>query len=116
MKRLVLIALTALPVVALAYTIRLGWVNPTERIDGTPLATSEIQETLITCGRPGGPYDEFSWISPGAATSAAPPTEFQGKTCCVAQTRDTFGQLSDISNEACKTPGRPRPPTNFTIE
>jgi len=116
MKRLAPVLLGLLPVAALAYTISLSWTNPTERVDGTPLAASEIKETVISCGTPNGPYDQFTWVSPGAATSASPPTQFNGKTCCVAQTKDQFDQLSDYSNEACKTPGRPKPPADFTVQ
>ena len=99
-----LLASLGLLVIATAQAKTLSWTHPTERVDGTPLAVTEIMETRIYCD--GAP----------AIAMAAPTNAYEflegGEHTCYATAVDTFGQESDPSNSITFTilPAKPSAP------
>lgn len=100
--------------------VNLSWTLPTERVDGTALAPSEITSVKIyySAGS-GGPYSLLATLS-GDATTYLDPNRSPGLHCYVAtatalSTDGTSDLESGFSDEACKRVlAAPKPPGNLS--
>jgi hypothetical protein len=106
-----------------AATATVSWTNPTQRVDNSPLAPTDIGKSYVewgTCGA-GGAFGSFvgSKESPGAATSLVTPDLPVGTYCFRVFTVTTTGLSSGPSAVVSKvvTPPEspPKPPAITTI-
>lgn len=80
----------------------LTWEAPTTRVDGSPLAPSEILQYRIDWSAvAGGPYSAGTATVPGTALTFTRSNRTPGRACYVAVTIDTAGLISANSSEAC---------------
>ena len=106
MKKLVLLLL--LPLVAAAETNKFSWTAPTERIDGTELAPTEIKEYEIRYGS--SPVDlKYTSVLKTKELKAQVTVSKPGKYCY--QVRTIADVASDWSGEVCKTIAASKPKT-----
>jgi hypothetical protein len=96
----------------------LTWVHPTQREDGTALALSEIDATLINWGPSGGPYTQGSQtVNAPATTASVPRPNVAGNRCYIAFTRDTQARISAPTAQVClAVVAPPKSPTGFTVQ
>lgn len=85
-----LLVTLGLVTMAVAQAKTMSWTHPTERVDGSPLAVTEIAETRIYCDGEAAivvaaPASSYQYLTPGTHT-------------CHATTVDTQGLESDPSN------------------
>lgn len=112
----VLLGVFAIPS-SVAGTKEFNWTFPTTRMDGTPLAASELRETTIYCLAANG----TDWIEinvlPAPQNNVVqelPAGHYQ----CVATVTDTGGLESDFSNaiEFDVEPARPNAPVLRVVQ
>lgn len=107
--RVILILLGAIAVLVLsswinkvfAANVTVEWTHPTQRVDGTPIAVTEIKETVIAWG-----LDVANPTFPNERTVAAPAATFvvdiaPNKWCFRAASRDVDGLTSDWTGPVC---------------
>ena len=106
--------------VAHAENATVSWSHPTQRVDGTPLAISEIKETQVDWGLcsagtfPSLPAGTLAFAAP--STSGTVPNLAYGTWCFRARTLDTGGRLSDNSTVVSKVIlAPPKPPVLSTV-
>jgi len=114
-KKLLLAFLLVSPIVFAYQSKDFDWIPPTERVDGAPLADSEIAAYRILCN--GSQVVEVpntggtnSWQSPDGAF---PPGDYS----CTARTVDTAGLVSEDSAPVVFTvdPAAPNPPSGLSV-
>lgn len=118
------ILLSVLSFNAAADTIQLSWVNPTTRVDGSPITNLDIWYNKIQCGTSPGAYIPALDVTiskglDGSLASAAQvtlPSDGQTYYCSIF-TAGLKGDNSDPSNEIMHGPGLSpiSPPGSFTI-
>lgn len=113
--------LMLMPLSAWAGEAVLTWTNSSMRIDGSPLASSEIAATLIEyglCADGKVPASPQTATAQGSAMTLTIQDLGAGAWCFQASTRDTDGLTSAPSNVASKTivPAAPAPPSNLTVQ
>jgi hypothetical protein len=103
-------------------TDSISWTYPTQNIDGSALAASDIALTRIVWGdTPGGPYPNTQDVAaPGLALALIRPGEGYGRRCYRASVITTVarGSLQGLwSGEGCKTVNAPpNQPGNFAVQ
>ena len=102
--------LAAAPIV-LSQVVNFDYLPATSRVDGSPLAITDIVETRLYCN------NQLVATEPGADGNFNPDL-MPGNYTCYATHVDTDGQESDPSNEVTKLvlPSRPNPPSNLTVQ
>lgn len=99
----------------------LSWAHPTQRVDGAPLALSEIRGTVIRWrASPTATIILGSTEVPAPATSHVNPRDplVAGTLCYSAATVDTDGAQSSFTEDVCKTiaKSKPRRPQNLVVQ
>ena len=93
---------------ALLATVVFQIINPTERVDGTPFAPTEIARNNVYCSEvQGGPHALLSYtrIGPGMFSVELP----DGVYFCVGSVTDTEGTESELSDEVQVVVGADEP-------
>ena len=108
---LVSVGILAAAPFALSQVVNFTYVPATTRMDGSPLAITDIAETRLYCN------NQLVVSEPGADANFNPDL-MPGNYTCYATHVDTDGQESDPSNEVTKLvlPARPNPPGNLAVE
>jgi hypothetical protein len=114
---MIVLLIGLLPVVAFAAednTVR--WVSPTTYENGEALPPEDIAKFLINVTWQGEPQAVLE--APGNTNAYVHHVSSRGLWCYTMQTVSVDNQVSDVSNQACKTVthGKPRPPTSVTVE
>lgn len=87
------------------------WVFPTERVDGVPLAVSELAATEIEVSRDGVVIANEVVPAPQTSFTLARDLPPNYTLCYRARVEDVDGLQSDWTNQVCKTvKGKPNPP------
>lgn len=106
MKKIFLLLLIA--PVAFAETNKFSWTAPTERVDGTKLASTEIKEYEIRYGS--SPVElKYTSVLKTKELKAQVTVSKSGKYCY--QIRTIADVASDWSGEVCKTIAASKPKT-----
>lgn len=111
MRKLVLLALL-LPGLGMADTLLVTWVQPTARVDGTPLPLSEIQHYRMVWSVKGVAQPDK--VVPVGTSYTLDTGALAGKTCLTLATVDTDGLESVPSNMFCRN-AKPNPPSNMVV-
>lgn len=101
-----------------ATTDQLTWTAPTRRVDGTPLAPSEIREYRLTVANSTtGTQSPIATVAGNlTSTTVSRGTNPLGTRCYWIVVVDTQGLVSDPTGPACRTVlARPEPATNLTV-
>jgi hypothetical protein len=112
MRKLIVALCAFLPGLAAA-NISISWVAPTQRVDGSPLAASEIASYQFDVTLNGSALPSFT--VPGTATTYTYVDSVKGRYCFKARTVDTAGLQSDPSAEVCRN-ANPRPPGQLSAK
>lgn len=92
---------------AFADTVDLTWTPPTQRVDGSALATTEIAGYRLSWSINGAAQTDKT--VPAGSTYTLDTGALVGRVCVVMRTVDTDGLESDPTAEVCRK-ARPRSP------
>lgn len=109
--RALLLALLAVPSLALGDVAVWAWTPPTARVDGSALTSAEIKNYRLVWTLNG--VAQTAVLIPGGTTSSYTlTTATSGRVCGQLVTIDTDGLESDPTPIVCKK-SRPNPPSNW---
>ena len=105
------LALLMLPVVALADTVAVSWVQPTQREDGTALPLTEIAGYRLSWTLRGVAQPDVT-VPPGTAYTLVTATS--GRVCVELRTVDTDALESVPAGPVCRN-SRPNKVTDLQV-
>ena len=94
----------------------LAWVAPTTNTDGSPLTDLDSYRVYRRPSATTGAYVQIAQVA-APATTYTDNSTVEGVNCYVVTAVDTAGNVSDFSNQACKTIDtlRPNAPSGLTV-
>ena len=94
----------------------LSWVAPTTNTDGSPLTDLDSYRVYRRSSATTGAYALLATV-PAPATTYTDNATLEGVNCYVVTAVDDDGNVSDFSNQACKTIDtlRPNAPSGLTV-